>query len=210
MGKPKSFARSSKPRFKLQPRVLILCEDTRSALTYLKDAAIHFRSFALVEVAHCGRTDPRGIVEEAIRRRKAFEAVYCVIDEDAHESFQESLRLAKRADPPIQVIPSYPCYEFWLLLHFRFSRQPVRAAGRQSAGDRMLKMLRKEPGMAAYDKGDSDQMFAKLLPRLPRARIHAEKVMAAALAEAAMNPSTALHDLIDELERLGEPRPVNE
>lgn len=62
-----SFKRG-KPRFKPQPQILIICEDSRSAKTYLEEAAIYFRASAKVEITHCGYTDPKGIVQYAIRR----------------------------------------------------------------------------------------------------------------------------------------------
>ena len=201
-----SFARE-KGRFKTQRRVLVLCEDSKSCLTYLEDAARFFRSFAVVEVAHCGRTDPKGIVEEAIRRRGSFEDVYCVIDEDAHESFGAALKAAANAKPPIDVVASYPCYEFWLLLHFRRTRSPCRSAGKHSAGARMVKLLGAEMGMAHYNKGTSERLFESLLGRLPDARARSAAVLQEALQDGAMNPSTSIHTLIEVFERLGNPEP---
>jgi RloB-like protein len=83
-----SFGRAA-AKFKPQPRVLVLCEDSKSALNYLVEASRHFRSHTIVKVAHGGRTDPLGIVEEAIwsLKREKFEKIYCVIDRDAHETF---------------------------------------------------------------------------------------------------------------------------
>lgn len=202
-----SFKRGG-ARFKPQPRVLVLCEDSKSALNYLQDAARHFRSQAVVKVAHCGRTDPIGIVEEAIASRRNYEVTFCVIDRDSHESFDEALRRAREFRDSIKIIPSYPCYEFWLLLHFRFTRAPAVAVGVHSAGARMAAALRAEDGMAAYEKGSSHSVFHQLLGRLEVARGNATRAHAAALAELEMNPSTELHLLITELERLGEPVPV--
>jgi hypothetical protein len=191
-------------RFRPQPRVLVLCEDSKSSLQYLSDASRHFRSYALVEFAHCGRTDPIGIVEEGIRRSRHFESVFCVIDEDAHESFQAALGMAGDAGGAVTIIASYPCYEYWLLLHFRFSRAPVRGVGIQSAGARIVAELRREEGMHRYDKGASDGLFERLLSRLPAAQVNAERALVAAHAEGAMNPSTTMHLLLCRLKELGQ------
>ena len=205
MGRPASSFRRVAPRFNPQPRVLVLCEDERSALSYLNDAARHFRSYALVKIAHCGRTDPLGIINEAIKTRGSFDRVFCVIDRDSHESFKAALNRASAFRQSIRIFPSYPCYEFWLLLHFRFTRSPVVAAGAQSAGARMASELRTQEGMAGYDKGSATSVFGQLLPRLPDARANAARALAAAKSEQEMNPSTEMHLLIDELERLGAP-----
>jgi hypothetical protein len=78
-----SFNRS-RPRYKQFPKVLVICEDSKSGLKYLSDASFHFRVTVEIEVSHCGRTDPKGIVEEALRRQKKLDHVYCVIDRDNH------------------------------------------------------------------------------------------------------------------------------
>ena len=108
-----------KPSLKQQPLVLVICEDTKSSLQYLKDAAHHFRAYAEVDIVHCGKNDPLNIVKEAIERQRSFDQVYCAIDRDTHETFDEALVLAKLHKKKISIIASYPCYEFWLLLHFQ-------------------------------------------------------------------------------------------
>lgn len=201
-----SFARG-KPRFKPQARVLVLCEDSKSCLEYLQDAARHFRSYAEVSVVHCGKTDPKNIVIEALNRRHAFEKVYCVIDRDNHHNFHEALDLAA-TNTKIAVIRSYPCYEFWLLLHFRKSRKPYMPVGKFSAGDLVLKDLRAESGMADYGKGNSKGLFDRLLTQLPDARKRAEQVLEEAHADNEFNPSTWLHELITLFETLGQPHAI--
>ena len=196
-----SFKRG-KSRFKPQPRVLIICEDIKSARNYLQDAVRHFRAYAEVSVTHCGRTDPRGIVEEAIKRKKDFDKVYCVIDRDSHESFQQALERAEQ-DAKVEVIPSYPCYEFWLFLHFKYSRASVMPAGDVSAGARMITILREQEGFSKYQKGGTASVFDFLLDRLDAAKANAGQALAEARRDENMNPSTRMHILIDAIEELG-------
>ena len=190
---------------KVQPRVLVLCEDTKSCKNYLEDAARHFRSYAEIEIAHCGKTDPLGIVSKAVERRHAFDHVYCAIDRDKHENFDEAVQLATEHPVEVTIIASYPCYEFWLYLHFEYARKPYAIKGNLSAGDCMVKDLCKIPDMAGYSNGGSKDVFEKFLPKLPDARKYAKRVMDAAIKEADMNPSTRLHDLISIFEELGVP-----
>jgi len=201
----RSFARK-KAVLKVQPRVLVICEDTKSCKIYLEDAARHFRSNAEIEIAHCGNTDPLGIVTKAVERRHAFDHVYCAIDRDKHETFDDAVRLAAEYQVAVTIIASYPCYEFWLCLHFDYSRKPYTVQGNLSAGDCMVKDLCKIPDMAGYSKGGAKEVFEKLLPKLPDARRYAKRVMDAAIAEENMNPSTRLHDLIAIFEKLGTPQ----
>ena len=206
MGKSAASFKRGPARFKTQPRVLVLCEDAKSALNYLVDAARHFRAFAEIKVAHCGRTDPIGIVEEAAKQ-KDFDTVFCVVDRDEHESFDAAFALAS-GHPKIKFICSYPCYEFWLYLHTRYSRAGMRSVGGQSAGARMASALREQPGFENYDKGAAVSVFDQLLDRLPAARVNAARALAEALADGEMNPSTRLHLLIDAIEELGKLKPA--
>lgn len=196
-------------RFRPQPVVLVICEDSKSSLTYLNDVSYYFRVKIKVEITHCGKTDPRGIVEEALRREGEFDRVYCVIDRDSHPKFDEALNLA-RTSSKVEVVASYPCYEFWLLLHFGYSRKPYAVTGQKSAADCVIEDLRKKPGMGQYDKSAEKSIFESLLSRFEAARTHAANVLAAAKADGEMNPSTAIHLLVDYLEELSEPQTVVE
>lgn len=202
----KSFQRKP-PRLKPQPRTLILCEDSKSSLKYLTDAARELRAHAQVEIAHCGYTDPKGIVTEAIKRKREFDIVYCVIDRDTHAGFDEAITTALAYG--ITVIASYPCYEFWLLLHFKKSRAPYVGVGAVSAAQRVIRELRKQPDMAEYDKALDAPLFARLRDRLPTAEHHASVTLAQAVADGEMNPSTRLHLLISALAILGKPQTID-
>lgn len=202
-----SFARRSS-KYKPQPRILVVCEDEKSCRTYLHEAAQHFRCHADVEIAHIGRTDPQGIVAVAKLRTRDYDRVFCVIDRDTHALFDEAMREAERS-PRVDVLASHPCYEFWLLLHFRMTRSPFAPGGGRSAADIVTSELRGEPDMHAYAKGASAGLFDRLLPRLPEARARAAQVLAQALEDMEPNPSTRLHELIDLFEVLGKPVPIH-
>lgn len=195
-----------KPNLQQQAKVLVICEDTKSSLVYLQDAARYFRSYADVDITHCGKNDPLNIVKEAIQRRKTYDKVYCAIDRDRHENFEAALALAATHSQWLSVVASYPCYEFWLLLHFRMTRRAYVGVGKNSAGDLLVKALRCEEGMAAYDKGGPANLFNELIPKLPDARQRAAQVLQQAEADGELNPSTRLHELVDVFERLGTPQ----
>ena len=204
---PTSFSRA-KPQFKPQPTVLILCEDSKSGKIYLEDASKHFRAQAKVEIVHCGKTDPKGVINEAIKRQAKFDQVFCVIDRDTHPSFNEAIHLAS-SHLKVTIIKSYPCFEFWLLLHFGLTRKPYTAAGNHSAGDLLNQDLRSKAGMESYNKGSATSTFASLLgDQFNNARRLSPQVLAQAISEQEFNPSTELHLLIDRFEELSEPQPA--
>jgi len=195
-----------KSRFKPQPMVLVICEDTKSGKRYLEDASLYFRVTVLVEITHCGKTDPLSIVKEAINRQGKFDHVFCAIDRDTHATFDEALKLAKTSKK-VDIITSYPCFEFWLLLHFGYNRKPYAAAGKHSAADLLIKDLRTHPGLEKYDKGKDLGIFNLLLEnRFAEARRIAPKVLTEAIASEQMNPSTRLHELLDFFEKLSSPQ----
>lgn len=204
MRSPESFKRRG-ARFKVQPLVLVVCEDAKSSKTYFEDASRHFRAYAQVKFVHPGKTDPLGVISSGVKYAKSFDHVYCVIDRDSHHepNFLAALALGEANKDKVTVLTSYPCFEFWLLLHFEYTRAPFMSVGGVSAADRVLQSLKTKPDMATYAKGKVDGLFEKLLPLLPDAKKRAPRTVIEGMADAEMNPSTPLHLLIDSLEGLG-------
>lgn len=196
-----------KPRFKQHPTILVICEDSKSGLNYLKDASRYFRIEVKVEVSHCDRTDPKGIVEEALKRQTQFDRVYCVIDRDSHPSFDEAVLLARKSKK-IAVVDSHPCFEYWFLLHFKYNRKSYNAIGKSSAADKLIKELCKQPDMDKYDKGKDQGVFMRLHGNFATARKNAALALADAFKVGNLNPSTKLHLLMDDFDRLSDPLPI--
>jgi hypothetical protein len=202
---PTSFNRQ-KPKLKPPPTVLVICEDTKSGKRYLEDASLHFRVKIQVEITHCGKTDPKGIVNEAISRQKKFDRVFCAIDRDTHKNFDEALNLANTSKK-VKVIVSYPCFEFWLLLHFGYCRKPYTSVGKDSAAYLVIKDLRTHACLKDYDKGNDQNIFNLMLENgFIKAREIAPKVLNEAIASGEMNPSTQLHELLAFFETLSKPQ----
>jgi hypothetical protein len=202
-----SFGRSG-PRYKVQPIVLVICEDKKSGKNYLDDAAVHFRIKVKVEISHCGKTDPKSIVEEGIKQSRKYDFIYCVVDRDTHANFDEAVRVADRSKN-VLLIPSYPCFEYWLLLHFEESRKPFTAKGKKSAGDLVADALRGYAEMQQYEKGSDWSVFNALVEsRFEKARERSARIYADAKNCDEMNPSTELHVLMDFFEKLSKPQPV--
>ncbi|MDD2776461.1 MAG: RloB family protein [Gallionella sp.] len=198
--------KSRQPRFLPQPKVLLLCEDSKSGLKYFEDAArshcfrIHRETLT---IEHCGKTDPKGIVEKAVSRQAKFDKIYCVIDWDMRDALEGAIQHAKKTKK-VEVISSYPCFEFWLLLHFGYTRKPYSTKGEES----ITKALSKKPNMEDYDKGDKANLFDLLFDKFPAARQNSAKVLADALNDASMNPSTEIHLLMNIFEKLSKPQPI--
>jgi len=202
----RSFSRPS-ARFEQLPTVLVLCEDLKSSKKYLEDLAKHFRANIKVKFVHCGKTDPLGIVNEAKTQRKSYEQIYCVIDRDSHDNFDQALDVARGAG--IKTIVSYPCFEYWLILHFGYNRKPYRSAGVKSAGDQVMSDLKKIPMMENYLKGTNDNLFKSLgIQRYSDAKTISARILAEAKDLGEHNPSTQIHELGLVIEKLSAPQPI--
>lgn len=186
--------------------MLVLCEDSKSSKTYIEDASKHFRATAQVEIVHPGRTDPLGVVTAGVKRQAIFDAVYCVVDRDTHANWGQAINLA-RGHPKIKMIRSYPCFEFWLLLHFGYTRAGYVRAGALSAADQVVRDLRQKNGMQDYAKGSIKGLFGKLCGdaevMLNTAIWHGDRTLQDAENDGNPNPSTEIQHLIRALRKLG-------
>lgn len=199
----KSFARGG-PKYKSEPTVLVVCEDSKAGKTYIEDAALYYRVNVVIKVVHINNTDPLGIVKEGIAQCRSYERIFCVIDRDTHENFDEAIQLAKKYEQLV-VIASYPCSEFWYLIHYCRSRKSYAHAGRKSPGKQQLDaLLGHYPN---YEKSATG-LFKELLDKLPTAKQNAEWALQEAAIDGNLNPSTKIHELIAFIEGLKDVRPL--
>ncbi len=115
----------------------------------------------------------------------AFDEVWCVYDVDRHPSLNDAGQLARANG--IELAISNPCFELWLLLHFR-----------ESPGARDHEQL---PGLlTAYLPGYAKHPdMERLLPRYEEARLRAERLDqdASSMGERGRNPSTGVYRLTE-------------
>ena len=186
-------------------RVLVVCEGERTEPLYFEAMRDRLRLNTLVVKATKG-VDPRTLVnmareEERKERRNGerFDFVYCVFDRDSHPQFDEASKTA--LDRGSKLARSWPCFEFWLLLHFEVVRAPYARKGSVSPCDACIRDLRKY--LPEYSKGDHTTSDA-LWPRLEDAIENADKAAADAAATGEPNPSTEVHKLVVLLRNLAE------
>lgn len=186
--------------------ILIVCEGEKTEPNYFTELKKAFR-LSNANVRICGRgSDPLSVVNFAIetfRREPEFDRVYCVFDRDRHTRYDEALdkvrwtRLGKGSK--IFAIPSIPCFEFWLLLHFIYTTQPFDAPTGNSICSRVIKELQKY--LPAYQKGDRD-IFDNIQDKLDNAITNARKVEQFHQTSWTDNPSTLVHSLVEYLRDL--------
>jgi hypothetical protein len=137
------------------------------------------------------------IVEYAERFVDDYDRIFCVFDRDGHANYDAAVqRIAgsphSRANR-LFAIPSWPCFELWMLLHFRYSSAAIVAAGGRSSGDLAVReLLRFIPGSQKGRKST----YRELLPNRTSAMTNARRLQRENAQTRAYNPSTRVHELV--------------
>lgn len=188
-------------------RVLIVTEGEKTEPQYF-DGLKDFYGLSGANIEICGEcgSDPQSIFKFAQKRYKEerdfgdpFDRVYCVFDKDGHTTYTQALDSIKRATPKetFFAITSVPCFEYWLLLHFKYTTRPYENTQNKSAAGQVLSELKKE--IYDYDKGKCAEIFRALSDKLGTALYNAERAQAEAKDNNTDNPSTDIHLLVDYL-----------
>ncbi len=143
MRKPRGAVARDKPRREPYDRVLIVCEGSKTELFYFTELARRYRlSTANIEILGEG-ADPRTLVNKAkelrqkeCKRGDKFDKVYCVFDRDEHATFDDASLVAQHRK--LELSRSWPCFEFWILLHFLYTRAPYVRSGDKSPAENCM------------------------------------------------------------------------
>jgi hypothetical protein len=196
-------------------RLLIVSEGSRTEPGYFREIIADHRlpsAHVVVRPSLLG-TQPLQVVDyaeqlfvhgDAHRRLapKIHDRVYVVFDRDEHPTFHEALARARALDGRLRndlkrsvtfvAVPSRPCFEFWLLLHFEDVRHLMPR-------DELTQRLKRHiPG---YTKGHTG-LYAATKPRLPTAIDRARALAARVDLADDTEPYTGLVDLVELLVNL--------
>ena len=186
----------------------MLCEGKVTEPKYLNAFKREHRS-QLVEVEvvpECGV--PKSLVEQAVDRKKRaekearrysdpyrkYDEVWCVFDVDNHPNLLEAKQQAR--DNGLDLAISNPCFELWILLHFRDQRAHQERGPIQTAVREHLQGFVKE---VPYDR---------VQPYYEEAVARASALMEWQVQQGRPdgNPSTAVHNLTGRIAELGRER----
>lgn len=201
-------------------RVLIVTEGEVTEVQYFEELK-RICGLVNVDLDICGRecdSSPTAVVRYAIARADAegshskggYNDVYCVIDRDAHQDFHKALGEIAAAQKPrssfkgenIAAVVSYPCFEYWLLLHFAFTRSPFTASSGKTVAETVTTELKKYFPFECYDKALTQEMLVRLYELKDVAIDNALKSSNDAKKTGEMNPSTEIYMLLQNLEAL--------
>lgn len=195
-------------------KVLIVCEGEKTEPNYFQE----LKDFYEIDTANvvidgnCG-SSPISVVNHAIasylqetETLEPYDKVYCVIDRDTHDSFDEAIaKLAnQKPEDVFHAIVSVPCFEYWLLLHFQYTTAAFMPAGKKSAGNRTEEALK---GLwPEYHKGKKG-VFNHVLENIEFAKANAARCLADARKRGSNNPSTNVHELVHYLQNIKQKSP---
>ena len=209
MGRRKRNANSYQRRAALREPydiVLIVCEGTKTEPKYFEALKFFYRlSSANIKIVPSTTTDPLRSVLFAEKQLEAgdYDCVFCVFDRDSHGKFDVAVKRIEESDNgnagKIRAIISWPCFELWLLLHFKFTTKPYNAAGSKSSGDRVTQELKRH--YPTYRKG-METVFADTQPLLSTAIRNAKSLTKHNLVANSPNPATKVHLLVEYLRDL--------
>lgn len=191
-------------------KVLIVCEGEKTEPNYFDELKDYYKlSSANVAVTgDCG-SSPMSVVShaqdlyrKAEKSGDAFDKVFCVFDKDTHGDYQPAMdMLSNRKFKGIfQAVPSVPCFEYWLLLHFTYTDMPFNSAGSRSVCETVIHELNSKfwPDYKKAVRGVFDQR----IDQLEYAKANALRALRAARENHTDNPSTRIHELVEYLQNL--------
>ena len=206
-GRPRKPADLKRKAPKREPydRVLIVCEGEKTEPVYFEDLRNHYGlSTANIAVTPANGSDPVSVVRHAkklqndeLKQGEKFDRVYCVFDRDEHANFDKaSSQLNANHIRPAR---SWPCFEFWLLLHFEYKTKPFHPARGKTAAQLCQSLLKDK--LPAYTKGMKG-IFNTLFPNLDAGIQNATRAQQYAQETDEKNPSTEVHELVQYLKSL--------
>lgn len=191
-------------------RYLIVCEGGKTEPNYFRELCADLRlktARVRVEPGEFGPSPGQvvkyaeSVYEEDAKQGDPFDKIFCVFDRDTHVDFQPAMKRIRDlsdGEKPFAAIVSTPCFEYWLLLHFGYTRQGFHAAGKKSVCDAVIRELRKQAGLKQYAKGEKG-IYGKIKSKTGNAVKHAERAEKDAEATGETNPSTRIHALVTQL-----------
>lgn len=186
-------------------RILIVCEGKKTEPLYFREIQQHYKLHtANIRVLQSEYgTTPQQVVDfardECLKTRE-WEQVFCVFDRDDHPktNFDNAINCTNTLDKkhrnelrqPIRfmAIPSIPCFELWLLLHFE-------CITRECSRNEVFRLLDHTGRLPGYDKGQGGH-FAKTRNLLETAYRNAATLAEERNRHGNENPFTAVDKLV--------------
>ena len=190
-------------------RVLIACEGAKTEPLYFNDIRRQNRiPSAHIHIVPADGTDPARVVdftERKFKETREWDLVYAVFDRDDHASYARAIARATALDGRLfnderkavrfHAIPSVPCFELWLLLHY----DDVQAFYHRA---KIISYLR--ACIAGYEKG-TPNVYAETEALLPVAVERAQRLVVRFQPLPGTDPYTRVHEVVELLRAIRAP-----
>lgn len=197
--RPRRYFERLRQRRRERERVLIVCEG-ETEQRYFEKIRTECRGCDMEISVQSTKNDPLGLVDHALsvfrNNENAFDKIYCVFDKDEHPHFDRAITKAREQNGKLlndvgsevyfREIPSVPCFELWILLHF-IQVDPKCEIERGEAQRKVNDHIKD------YKKGDGD-IYSKTKELIETAYRH--YVFLKCNADLLKNPYTAVHELV--------------
>ena len=197
--KAKSYHRRA-PKIEPYDRALIVCEGIKSEPFYFKGLrSFHRLSSTNIHITPAEGSDPMSIVQYAEIEHENYDRIYCVFDRNGHANYHDAItriRSVNSTGRNIFAATSWPCFEFWVLLHFRYSSAAFTTSGGRSSCDNVIIELKRH--IPSYSKG-LKSLFDDLNDKLETAIGYAKRLSQENTETRSNNPSTNIHELVEYL-----------
>ena len=187
-------------------RFLVYCEGRETEPSYLR-GLIQFLRSPLIEI-EIGeeQRDPKGLVElakatrdqakRAAKREKddslLYDEVWCVFDVDRHTRLPDAVQQAAACS--IDLAISNPCFELWILIHFRDQWAYISGGEAQSGVRRIIRSYEKKVDYT-WITGKGAAAIGRAMAMDRRAKESGGKLV---------NPTTGMWRLVTELCKLAD------
>ncbi len=184
-------------------RVLIVCEDEKTEPAYFKEIIGEYDINSVnIKIIGTGK-DPKSVVKcakkealDAKRAKDAYAYVFCVFDEDSHTTFVSASDTIQNNNN-LTAARSWPCFEYWVLLHFNNSSRHFHRTGKSPCNN-CIEVLKKD--IPDYEKNYEN--FGSLMDKLKVAITNAKASRQRAEADGEDNPSTEVYKILECLKEL--------
>lgn len=205
--KGKGALRREPPKREPYDLVLIVTEGEKTEPNYLNGLIDHLElSTANIVVIPDADSDPPSIIDfceniqkAAKKSGEAYDRLCCVFDGDVKHRCDAARDKALRSKEKFLCYVTTPCFEYWLLLHFEFTRQPFAATPNSTACASVIRRLKNH--IPDYEKGALN-IFSQVRERLATAISNGGRSLAESNADGEPNPSTEIHLLVEYLREL--------
>ncbi len=184
--------RPIKPR-KEKSKIIIATEDKESSPNYFKEVIKYFnicqRDVKIILASpkgESGKSNPTNVYKRAKSEYLKDDIVYIVVDKDNHKDFDKVKNdTLKKAN--WNFIPSVPCFEYWLLLHYKTTDKPFKSS---EVTTELSKLIKEDKQIKYHKNIDMSIFMDKIDTAVRNSKNYKES----------NNPSTKVHEVIEKLQ----------